>query len=134
MNLALTALLPFVVALLVSSGMTPRLAELCHRVRLLDDGDSGRAMHATPTPRLGGLAVAAAFFAGLAAAGLSGHHAADLLLSDGRRVLALVLGGLAALAMGAVDDVRPLSPITKLLGQTAIALTAASLGLRIALI
>ena len=134
MNLALTALLPFCVALLVSSLVTPRLAALCHRTGLLDEGDSGRAMHESPTPRLGGLAVAAAFFAALTAAGLTGQQAADLLLSDGRRVLALVVGGIAALTLGAIDDVRPLRPTTKLLGQTAIALVAASLGLRIVLV
>mgnify|MGYP002629533110 CR=1 FL=1 len=134
MNLALLGLGSFVTAVLIASVVTPAVRDFCIRVGWLDHGRSGRAMHDVPTPRLGGLALAAAFYGPLVLVGITDQHAADLLLGDGRRVLALVVGGLVALGIGAVDDVLHLSARRKLVLQVALATVVALLGLRIELI
>lgn len=131
MNLAFLGLASFVTAVLIAGAVTPAVRTFCIRVGWLDHGRSGRAMHDTPTPRMGGLALAAAFYGPLVLAGLIHHQAADLLLADGRRVLALVVGGLVALGIGGADDVLELSARRKLVMQVGLAAVVAMLGLRI---
>lgn len=118
---------------MVAAVATPWLRDVCLRQGWLD-APGGRHGHAAPTPRLGGVAVAAAFFVALLVVGLSDHRAAHLLLGDGRRVLALVLGGAAALGIGVADDLMGLRPMTKLAGQVVVASVVAGLGLRVELL
>jgi UDP-GlcNAc:undecaprenyl-phosphate/decaprenyl-phosphate GlcNAc-1-phosphate transferase len=133
-DLALLGLGSFLTAVLIASLVTPAVRGFCLRVGWLDHGRAGRAMHDTPTPRLGGIALAAAFYGPLVLVGLTQHQAADLLLADGRRVLALVVGGLFALGIGATDDILHLSARRKLVMQIALASVVALLGLRIELL
>jgi len=133
-ELTLLGLGSFVAALLVGAATTPLVRRFCVHVGWLDHGDEARSMHDVPTPRLGGVALAAGFYVPLVLLGLSRHPAADLLLGDGRRVLALVIGGLVALGIGAVDDVLGLTARRKLLAQVGLASVVALLGLRIDLV
>ena len=134
MNLAILGVGSFVVAVTIAMVVTPAVRAFCLRVGWLDEGGTHRAMHDEPTPRLGGVALALAFFGSLVLVGLSGHEAADLLLADGRRVLALVAGGLMALGIGATDDVVGLSAWRKLVLQISLGLLVTLLGLRIELV
>lgn len=133
MDTALLGVGSFLTAVAIASLVTPAVRRFCERVGWLDHPDA-RSMHTAPTPRLGGLALAAAFYGSLVLVGLSGTAAADLLMADGRRVLALVIGGLVALGIGAADDILDLSALRKLALQTALALVVALLGLRIELV
>lgn len=103
----------------ISYLLTPRVRDLALRFRLVDL-PSDRRLHSTPIPRLGGIAVFAAF------------HAACLLgyaLTEGTTISssidvswwrAFALGSLGLLILGIVDDVKGLSWSAKLLGQVAI--------------
>ncbi|MHB8926545.1 MAG: glycosyltransferase family 4 protein [Bacillota bacterium] len=80
-----------------------------------------RGVHKKPIPRLGGVAIFAAFaVAASAAAGL-----AD------RDHFGIILGGLLIVAIGVIDDFRPLSAKVKLLGQLAAAIVLVLFGVRI---
>lgn len=81
------------------------------------DRPSDRSAHTAPTPRGGGLAVAAAIFAGLGlavAVGLIGRALG----------LALVGGGAAVSLVGWLDDRRGLSPVSRLIVHVGAAIYA----------
>lgn len=72
------------------------------------DRPTVRGAHVVPTPRGGGLAIAATVFAGISVA-------AALDLIDGALGLAMVGGGGAVSAVGWLDDRRGLSPVPRLM-------------------
>lgn len=80
--------------------------------RLVLDQPNARSMHTTPTPRLGGVGVWLGFGCGLAL------HAIQF--QQGILLFALALVVLVSLA----DDIRPLSPLSRLAAQLAAALLA----------
>lgn len=88
---------------------TPLFARLAHRVGLVVQPRADR-WHQTPTPLLGGAAIALA--AGVVTVAL---------LPVSRVEATIVLGLFGALALGLLDDFRSLSPSTKLAGQAIIA-------------
>ncbi len=80
-----------------------------------------RSVHTRPTPHLGGLAIFAAF-------------ALSLVLTRGWpdvQTLRILGCGLLALLLGVVDDLRDLSPATKLVGQVLVASLVVALGVRV---
>ena len=103
----------------LSRRLTPAVRVLAEQLGAVDL-PGGRRIHEQPTPRMGGLAIAAGFFgAALFFARLSGP------------ILALLLGGALVVLMGAADDARGLSPLWKLALQSLAALTAMRCGVRI---
>jgi len=122
-------LLAFLLPALLSFALTPLAIRLALRVGALAH-PGGRRIHNRAIPKLGGLAIAAGVVLTLPLLYLAGHslwpsptragQPDDVLLE----VLALALGGLVALAVGAIDDLRDLSPGPHFLGQLAAALTA----------
>lgn len=96
----------------------PALRWLFHRLHILDKPDN-RKIHASPIPRVGGIALALAY---VWASSLQGHELPIL-----RFLIPLSLMFLT----GLVDDLWGLTPLQKLWGQTAAACTAAALGIRI---
>jgi UDP-GlcNAc:undecaprenyl-phosphate GlcNAc-1-phosphate transferase len=145
-----TALLPItalLAALLLSALLVPLTARLARRLGVLDVPGE-RKVHGTPTPRLGGLAVWAAFTV-VVLAGYFGvpwlsrlewvqtHLASPLaLLQEAHRVqaklIALILGATLALLVGLVDDVLgPRFPVgAKLAGQVLAAVVLVTGGIR----
>lgn len=108
------------------------------------DRPGGRKAHAAPVPLGGGLAVAAAtvltlgggiLVAWLAHTGRLGvplpedvrRHLPGA-LEEAPRLLVVLGGGLAVLALGFVDDLRALTPRQKLLGQLSVAAAVALAG------
>jgi UDP-N-acetylmuramyl pentapeptide phosphotransferase/UDP-N-acetylglucosamine-1-phosphate transferase len=91
---------------------------------------NARSSHRVPTPQGGGIAVLAAVVGALAAAALLAPQA---FAEPGR--LAIVLAAAAALAvLGAVDDIRPIEPMPRLLLQVfaaAVVIAALPPGLRL---
>ena len=114
----------------------------CLRVGLIDD-PGHRKIHDAPVPLAGGLAVltglAAPLVAGVIAVkfDLLGINAAGLLsygLSQRAvRLIAILFGALAMVALGCWDDKYELRPAVKFAGQCFIALLVAAAGVRITL-
>jgi UDP-GlcNAc:undecaprenyl-phosphate GlcNAc-1-phosphate transferase len=111
------------VAAAVAYAVTPVARRIALRVGAVDE-PRDRHVHTAPTPRFGGIAVAAGL---LGAAGLGGALGAPLAsqaFADAARMWGLGTGALLVLAVGILDDVRGVSPAAKLVVQ-AVAATAA---------
>jgi UDP-GlcNAc:undecaprenyl-phosphate/decaprenyl-phosphate GlcNAc-1-phosphate transferase len=120
----------FVVAALLSLGLTPLVRRLALRRGAIDRPDH-RRVNAAPVPRGGGLAVAVAtlgvwfvFVVANAVFDLVPVPAALSTLEIG----ALVLGGAAAAAFGVLDDAFQLRARWQLAGQVALAFGAVTAG------
>ena len=123
----------FLSAAVVALLLTPVVRRVVIRYEMLDRPEA-RRINTVPVPRGGGLAVSAAFL--LVAS-------AFLLVNDGARfvpipialqpldVVALLLGGAVAAALGAIDDLLDLRARMQLLGQVLLACGAVALGISI---
>jgi UDP-GlcNAc:undecaprenyl-phosphate GlcNAc-1-phosphate transferase len=120
-----TVLVLAALSALLSVLLTPVVRELARRARLTD-APGARKLHLLPVPRLGGVGVAVAIGATLAVAPLAGVSLPDPAVS-----WPLLAGALLVFAIGLADDLRPLSPGTKLLAQAAAALVVVISGIRI---
>ena len=110
-------------ALVLSVVLTPLVRGLAHRLGIIDTPDA-RRVHQHPTPRGGGIAVAAAVVATLALC-------CDVPSGLGLWVLA---GGALLFAVGAADDIFSLRAGTKLAAQMVAAVLAVAGGLRLELL
>lgn len=98
----------FVVSFLLVVLLTPVVSLAAWRAGLLDR-PGGRHGHASPMPRLGGLAI----FAGIAVPSLALGHSHGF--------WGIMLGAALMTMLGAVDDVHSLHPAVKMAGQLVIA-------------
>ncbi|MBS3948510.1 MAG: undecaprenyl/decaprenyl-phosphate alpha-N-acetylglucosaminyl 1-phosphate transferase, partial [Dethiobacter sp.] len=112
----------FGIAFLVALFTTPLVSRLAFSIGALDKPGK-RKIHDRIIPRLGGPAVFLGFLA-----------AAALLLGDDQRVVGLIAGGTVILLLGVADDIRGISPKTKLLGQTVAAIIVIISGIQIQLV
>ena len=109
----------FFVAVTISYGFTPLMANIAFKIRLLDHPNSKKS-HSHPTPLLGGLAIFMAFFAG------------TLLTTDiNNYVLAIFIGSMILIVLGIIDDKMGMMPRMKLSGQIFAALVAYKMGIRV---
>jgi UDP-GlcNAc:undecaprenyl-phosphate GlcNAc-1-phosphate transferase len=110
----------FFLGIMLSLALTPLSRRLAFRIGAIDHPDE-RRVHAIDTARLGGPAILLALvIAMLLAAGLNQRVQATLYEPRGK--LAFFLSGaLMVTLVGAIDDVRALRPVTKLLVETAAA-------------
>ncbi|MEO6456866.1 MAG: MraY family glycosyltransferase [Chloroflexia bacterium] len=117
----------FAVTLAVSLGLTPLVRRFAIQRGMVDKPGAARRVHIVPVPRLGGLAMYAAFAIGiLLMFGLNVHSLQAPLKGNGlfepaRILFALAGAGIVTLVM-AVDDVRGVRPIPRLLWQIGAAL------------
>jgi UDP-GlcNAc:undecaprenyl-phosphate/decaprenyl-phosphate GlcNAc-1-phosphate transferase len=115
----------FVVTLVLSLLLTPLVRREALRRGLVDQPGEARRVHKVPVPRLGGIAMYAAFATGVLLtfafsdirAGKVGNE-----LYETSRVLLMLLGGGIIVAVMAVDDVKRLKPLPRLLWQVGAAL------------
>jgi UDP-GlcNAc:undecaprenyl-phosphate GlcNAc-1-phosphate transferase len=126
------ALFAFLVALAVSTALTPLAARLARRVGAVDvPRERGLALRETPL--LGGLAILAGV---LVASALwlpsevkLGHTAHGKPGASGTvHMWGVIAGACLITFVGAIDDIRPLRPAVKLAGQIAAALVAVEAG------
>jgi len=121
----------FVAAAVVSFVLTPQFRRTLLRHRIVDRPNA-RRVNRKPIARSGGLAIAASFLA-VTGGFLLVNEVAGLiavppsLLPLG--VAALLLGGAAAAALGAMDDLFDLRARWQILGQVALAAGAVALGI-----
>ncbi len=99
-----------VLALLTALAMTPLAIRFAIKYHIVDQPNA-RKVHVKPVPRMGGVAIYAAFVVGVLALGVYS-----------RQIAALLVAGSMVMLVGFVDDVRGISPKVKLLGQLAAAL------------
>ncbi|MBO5755715.1 MAG: undecaprenyl/decaprenyl-phosphate alpha-N-acetylglucosaminyl 1-phosphate transferase [Clostridia bacterium] len=108
----------FLLSCLLATFFTPLSMALAVKVRAIDLPDGRRKLHASPTPRLGGVAV----FLAVATVAL-------FLLPSSPLKSAWLTGGALLCALGVSDDVFALSPRLKLFAMSAILLLPVCFGL-----
>jgi UDP-GlcNAc:undecaprenyl-phosphate/decaprenyl-phosphate GlcNAc-1-phosphate transferase len=126
-----TAAVAFVLACLVSALLTPLVRRFALRHRLFDDHVSTRKVHGRPIPRLGGLAIVAAFYTPLLALLLEASSVGGQFYASSRMAIAFLAGGVAICALGLFDDIRGSGAAVKFLVQFAIAGTLYYFGFKI---
>jgi len=126
----------FLAAAALTFVLTPRVRRVVLRYRIVDRPDA-RRVHRKPTPRSGGLAVAATFL-GVAGTFLLVNDRAHLVFVPASlqplEVAALFLGGAVAAVLGALDDLLDLRARWQFLGQVALAVGAVALGIVIEIV
>ena len=116
-----TATVAFVLACLVSALLTPVLRRFALKHRLFDDHVSTRRVHGRPIPRLGGLAIAVAFYVPLLALLLEPTSVGATFYASSRMAVTFLAGGVAICALGLYDDIRGSGAGVKFLIQFGIA-------------
>jgi UDP-GlcNAc:undecaprenyl-phosphate GlcNAc-1-phosphate transferase len=123
----------FVVAALLALVLTPVVRSVVLRYDVVDR-PGARRVNTITVPRGGGLAVSAAFLL-VASLFLLVNQTAGLVSVpfslQPSEVVALLLGGAVAAALGAIDDLLDLRARLQLLGQVALACGAVALGISI---
>jgi UDP-GlcNAc:undecaprenyl-phosphate GlcNAc-1-phosphate transferase len=119
-----TMALIFAVTLVLSLGLTALVRRVALRRGLVDVPGEERRVHRVAVPRLGGLAMFAAFAVGVLLTfvfnireGKSGNESFE----SSRVLLALAGAGIITVVM-AIDDIRDLRPMTRLMWQIGAAL------------
>ena len=113
-----------IAAAIVAWALTPAARALAIRLGAIDRPDE-RRIHTVPTPRFGGLAIAAAV---LGLAWLARTLPGPAITLDPRPLLGLTLASVPILALGMVDDRNGVPPWGKLVVQTCAALTLTVFG------
>lgn len=124
-----TLLVIFCLALALALALTPVVARLARRARIVDM-PSDRSVHIEPMPRAGGVAIYLAFYLTFLPALFYQTKILDLLFQEPRLVY-LVLGGCVAFGLGLWDDIVRVDARVKLAVQTLAALIVYYGGIRI---
>ena len=119
----MAGLLFFIEAFILSFLLTGAILRFSLRRRLLDVPND-RSSHTIPKPRLGGIAITAAFFVSCATLLLLGWRP----LSSGAALAGALAGGAVIALVGLIDDLRGLDARLKLLAQIAAAAIAVASG------
>jgi UDP-GlcNAc:undecaprenyl-phosphate/decaprenyl-phosphate GlcNAc-1-phosphate transferase len=114
----------------ISFVATPLARRLALRIGALDEPEA-RRVHGAPVPRLGGLAVAVGVLGSIAIFAAAGAPRTASALAEDARILSLCAGALAIVLVGAIDDVRGVSPPVKLSVQVLAAGIAFAGGYRV---
>jgi UDP-GlcNAc:undecaprenyl-phosphate GlcNAc-1-phosphate transferase len=126
----LPSIAAFAVALLAAGLLTPVIRDAAHGAGLLDEPNR-RKVHETPIPRLGGVAIATAFYLGIAAALVVARASGSPLSLETGHLPAILVGAALIAAIGVLDDLQGMRARVKLSGQVVVALVAFGLGLSI---
>ncbi len=125
----LTPLVALIVAFGAAAALTPAVRSLARRRGLLDHPNK-RKVHDVALPRLGGVAIAVGFYAGLAGAWLVASQSASPVRATDLFV-AVLLGAALVVGIGLVDDLFGMRARAKLLAQIAAASVVFLLGVSI---
>ncbi len=117
---SLRLIFTIIIAFLVTFTATPIVKYLAIHLGAVDTPKDERRMHKQPIPLLGGLAIFYGFIVALLC-----------FIDITGPVKGLLLGSVIIVSMGVIDDVKPLSPVLRLVGQTAAALIAIYYGIKI---
>jgi UDP-GlcNAc:undecaprenyl-phosphate GlcNAc-1-phosphate transferase len=132
-NAIVPILLVFAAATLLALALTPVVRRIVIRYEILDRPEA-RRVNLVPVPRGGGLAVSTAFLI-VAVAFLAINQLTNTInvpfTLEPSEVAALLIGGAAAAALGAIDDLLDLRARWQLLGQVVLAAAAVAAGITI---
>lgn len=109
----------FLIAFVVSYGLTPFIRQLAFKFNMLDHPEKKKS-HSHPVPLLGGVAIYSAFL-------LSIVFSIDI----NEILLGIFIGATILLLLGLIDDKMGMMPQLKLSGQLLAALTVFKLGIRV---
>ncbi len=123
-------LLAFVLAALASALLTPIVRRYAMRVGAVSR-PGGRNVNEQSVARLGGIAIALAFFVPLLTIFPAASTVAGSLRAESQRLIGLVLGGVLLGAVGVADDTRGVRALYKLAFQVLAACIAFWFGFRI---
>jgi UDP-GlcNAc:undecaprenyl-phosphate/decaprenyl-phosphate GlcNAc-1-phosphate transferase len=126
-----TAAVAFVLSMLSAALFTPWVRELALRAGAIDRALSSRKVHGRPVPRLGGLAIAAAFYAPLLGLLVFQSGVGQMFLAERRLAIGLAVGGVAIVLLGVYDDLRGAGAGRKFAVQFAVAGLMYALGFRV---
>ncbi|HVT80704.1 MAG TPA: MraY family glycosyltransferase, partial [Phycisphaerae bacterium] len=108
----------FYVSFLVTLILTPLMRRLAHRHGVVDDPDNKRKVHTQPIAYLGGVSIFLGWIAGVTVAVFLKSHFANANSSTTVQIPpGILMGAMAVVLFGLMDDVYSLSPKMKLLGQ-----------------
>ncbi len=119
----------FVLALALSLGLTPLVARIGVRLQLVDM-PSARKVHSRPIPRVGGIAIALAFYLSFMAVYLMGSNISAGVIAE-PKLFCILAGAYVAFLTGLWDDIRHLNFKIKFLLQSVAATTLWLGGVRI---
>jgi UDP-GlcNAc:undecaprenyl-phosphate GlcNAc-1-phosphate transferase len=125
-----TSLTAFCVAFVAAAVLTPLIRGVALGAGLLDQPEP-RKLHAVPVPRLGGAAISAAFFVGMAVALVVARLIGRRLGLETGHLPAVLVGVAFIAGVGLLDDLQGMRARAKLSAQLVVALTAYGLGLSI---
>ena len=127
-----TVPLTFLLALLTALVLTPLVRNMALRVGAVDAaGVNARKVHKTTIPRMGGVAIAVAFYAPLVMLLFVGSDVGHRFTANTGLAAGLLGGGLPILALGVYDDIVGAGAKQKFLVQFAVAGAMWVLGFRI---
>lgn len=124
----------FALAFIVSFSATPIAKKVAFKVGAVDIPKDNRRMHKKPIARLGGLAIVSGFIISVlfnvlgASFGLTGTYKPD------SQLLGMLAGILIIIAVGIIDDIRPLRAKLKLVFQILAAVIVVLTGTKIEII
>lgn len=122
----------FAVSLLGALALTPLVrAAALRRGRVEAPGTSYRKIHDRHVPRLGGIAIVAAFYLSLACIVVIDGATRELFMANRLLALGLLLGGVPIVLLGLFDDTRGAGALIKFTVQAAVATALYALGFRI---
>jgi len=127
----LTAALAFGSALFIGAFVTPLIRDYAHRVGAVDHALSSRKLHTRPTPRVGGIAIVAAFFVTFIALLCLSSSARTSFAGEPGAMVGFFLGAAGIAALGIYDDLHGATAKFKLLVQFGVAGLAYAAGFRI---
>jgi UDP-GlcNAc:undecaprenyl-phosphate GlcNAc-1-phosphate transferase len=109
-----------IIAFILSFCVTPLVKRFAHRVGAIDIPKDARRVHTHPIPRLGGLAIFIGFLCSVA-----------LFADISVEIRGILFGAVLIVALGVIDDMRPLPALLKFVVQIAAALIAVFHGVNI---
>jgi len=127
----LSAAITFALAAITSAVLTPLVRDSAVRRGALDHAWSSRKVHARPVPRLGGVAIVAAFWLPLVALYFVNSVVGGMFWARPEAVAGLFAGGLAIAALGVYDDLKGADARKKFAVQFAVGALMYALGFRI---
>lgn len=130
-DIAIAFLLAFIVAFMT----TPYTIKIAEKIGAVDVPKDQRRMHKKAMPKFGGPAVILGFIVSVIYLVIVMCMEDTLSLVDGeqygKKLLGMFFGILVISSVCVVDDIKPIKPIVKLLGQIAAAIVVVFFGIRI---
>ncbi|HWP82724.1 MAG TPA: hypothetical protein VNN76_08720 [Bacteroidota bacterium] len=126
----LELLIGFLLPAFLSFAVTPLVIAIAHRIGAIDLPNE-RKIHKHPMPRLGGLGIYFSMFLSLLAFSLLAPNIVPLGSLSSSKVILFTAAVTLMLAVGIVDDLKPLSPFPKLIVQVIAATMVYGGGFRI---